>query len=223
MLYNKDFLLLHFPKTAGKSVAVYFCKNLPGPVHGVVSPGQVREIGLGPEDGVHLEVADSHDNFSSARRILAGRGIDIYGFKALWLPVRNPYDLAVSQYYFLRQSFERNEAVRSRANFALAARTTFAEFCAQSNWGDLSNYLPPADAPSNLAVELIHFENLAGSLRGILQKYGIEETHPLPHLNASRRPVALAEVIDPETKRHLDEKLDAMFRIGGYEKTLIPA
>jgi hypothetical protein len=220
MLYNKDLLLLHFPKTAGKSVAVYFTRNVAKPVHGIVSPGQVREIALGPNDGVYLEVEGSHDNYQDAEHKLSDRGIDIERFKALLLPVRNPYDLVVSNYYFLRQSYERNEAVRERPNFAMAARSTFAEFCAQTKLANFEKFLPPVDAHNAPPIELIHFETLKASLSRVLTKYGITERHPLPHLNKSKRPYSLREMYDVTSKRHIDEKMDAMFRIGGYPKTL---
>lgn len=220
MLYNRSFLLLHYPKTAGKSVAVYFCQNFEKPVYGRVSQGQVKEIGMGPNEGVELEVTGSHDNYTAAVRVLTEKGFDITALRALLLPVRNPYDLVVSNYFFLRRSYEKTPSVRNRPNFQLAATSTFSEFCEKSNMADFANFLPPPAETASPPVELIHFETLAGSLSAILRKYGIRETHPLPHLNSSKRPRDIAGMYDDASKRHVDEKMDSMFRIGGYEKTL---
>ncbi|WP_413219930.1 hypothetical protein [Tritonibacter mobilis] len=220
MLYNRDFLLLHYPKTADKSVAVYFCQNFEKPIYGRVSQGQVAEIGMGPDEGVELEVAGSHDNYAAATKVLKEKDIDITALRALLLPVRNPYDLVVSNYFFLRASYEKSPSVRNRPNFQLAARSTFPEFCAQSNMADFANFMPPAADSATLPVELIHFENLAGSQSAILKKYGMQESYPLPHLNSSKRPRNIASMYDEASKLHVDQKMDSMFRIGGYEKIL---
>lgn len=220
MLYNKEFLLLHYPKTAGKSTAVYFCQNFEKPIHGVVSPGQISEIGMGPDDDVHLEVGGSHDNWSSATKFLAEKGIDIRSFKALILPVRNPYDLYVSNYYFLRQSYERNKAMRSKENFALAYKTDFPEFCQRMEMANFAGFMPREDDPGQIQIELIRFENLADDLSSLLKKYGISESHPLPHLNSSQRDRNYAEMYDEASKKKVDEAMDAMFKLGRYPKRL---
>ena len=220
MLYNDDFLLLHYPKTAGKSVAVYFCQNFAGPIHGRVSKGQVREIGMGADEDVHLEVAGGHDNFMAARKVLKERDIDILGFRACLVPIRNPYDQMVSNYAFLRRSYDRNPRVRDRPSFALAAETTFPEFCARVTIADFANFVPPERVRDKLPLELIRFETLAASLSDLMARYGLDETHPLPHLNASDRPRDFASMYDDATKAHVDHKLDSLFRIGGYPKEL---
>lgn len=220
MIYNKDFILLHYPKTAGKSVAVYFCQNFDKPIHGRVSPGQLKEIGLGPDDGVHLDPAGGHDNFMVSRRLLKEQGIDILSMRTLLIAVRNPYDLMLSNYHFLRKSYEANPRVRDRANFILAANTDFPDFCARCEMASFTNFLPPEHLRDQLPVELIRFESLAASLSDIMTRYGMQETHPLPHLNASKRPRDYASVYDETSKRHVDRKLAPMFRIGGYANEL---
>lgn len=220
MLYNHDFLMLHYPKTAGKSVALYFCQNFEKPIHGRVSRGQLREIGMGPDDGVHLAPEGGHDNFITARRIMKEQDVNLMSMRAFLAPVRNPYDLMLSNYYFLRSSFEKNKAVRTRPSFLLAANTTFPEFCARVEMADFANFLPPERLRTKLPTELIRFENLAESLSNILAKYGIEEKYPLQHLNASKRPRDYASMYDEDTKAHVDAKMASMFRIGGYPTEL---
>ena len=56
MLANDRFLFLHFPKTAGKSMAKYFIEAWDKPIFGRVSPGQMDELQDGATEGVTLEV-----------------------------------------------------------------------------------------------------------------------------------------------------------------------
>lgn len=217
MLYNKDFLFLHCPKTAGKSVAVWFCHNMDKPIHGIVSRGQIQEIGMGAQDGVHLEVGGSHDDFTSARKILQARGIDISSFKALLLPIRNPYDLVVSKYFFMRASHANNPSVQDHPYFQVAAQSSFADFCAAVPLGDITRFMPHEGDPGP-PIELIPFERLGAALRALAIKYGITEQAPVPHLNKGQRPRDLDSLFDAHIKHIVDEKMDMWFKIGGYQK-----
>lgn len=220
MLFNTDFMLLHYPKTAGKSVTVWFCKNMSKPIHGIISKGQHKEIGMGPEDGVHLETSGSHDNLRKAQGILSTYDQKLEDLKAILVPVRNPYDLMVSNYFFLRQSYERNANVRERPNFKLAAESSFSEFCAKTDVADFRGWVELVDGPPSVPVELIRFESLAQSLTDFSKKYGVEEAHPLPHLNASKREKDTAAMYDAESQKHVATKMAAMFEIGGYSTEL---
>ncbi len=220
MLYNKDFLLLHYPKTAGTSASVYFCRNFEKPIYGSVSPGLVPQIGLGPQDGVHLLTEGDHWNFSKAQSHLAGEGMDIANLKAVILPIRNPYDLMVSHYGFLRRTYENVPDLRTRPVFKLAAESSFGEFCAQVKAVDFASFLPPDTLSDRIAVEFVRFEALQASFSAILTKYGLAQSYALPHLNRADAPKPYADAYDETSKAWVDKKMDAMFRVGNYPKTL---
>ena len=220
MLYTKDFLMLHYPKTAGTSASVYFCKNFPKPIFGCVSPGLIDQLGMSETDDVHLLSDGDHWNFQITRDHLASKGLDIAAFKALILPIRNPYDLVVSHYNFLKQAYERTPALRDRPAFKLAAESTFTEFCEKNRMIELANFLPPDELKDQLPVEIIKFEDMRGAFSRLLAKYGIREIYELPHLNRSDRPKSYADAYDAQSKAFVDEKMDTMFRLGGYEKSL---
>lgn len=219
MLYNKDYLFVHYPKTAGKSVSVFFCQNFEKPVHGLVTEVQRKEIGLTPEDGVHLETGTGHENLTIASRRLAERGRKLENLRAILAVVRNPYDLMVSNYFFLRQSYERNPAMRTRENFKLAAESSFEQFCERFAPASFKGWVTIDGRQPTIPVEIITFENLAGDLSQLLSKYGIPETHPLPHLNPSKRG-HYAEMYNSRTKQLVDEKLHDLFIYGRYLKSL---
>lgn len=219
MLFNQDTLFLHIPKTAGKSVSAYLAHNLPKPVFGLVSAGQVQEIGLGEPDGVHLEIGESHQNLRGARRDLKAYDRTLDSFERIVVVVRNPYELAVSNYFFLRNSYEQHPHVRGLPNFQLAASSTFRAFYENARrinfraWVELEEEVDPAQ------IRVIRFEQLRQDLRGLLDEMGVQEDYELPHLNSSKR-LPVSEMITADAKPIIDDYYDTLFEIGGYEKDL---
>lgn len=218
MLHSRRLLFLHYPKTAGKSASVYLCHNLDRPIHGIIAPAQHAEIGLGPEDGVHLDTGNGHQQLSVAARIMRDNGHDFDALELIVVVARNPYDLAVSKYQFLRHSYATQPAMRSRPNFAIAARNGFAEFCRLVRVPDFALYSQiDGRRPDNLRV--LRFEDLRTGFRQVLEELGLPERVAMPHLNASQRADA-REMIDPATKRVIDTRFAAIFDLAGYPREL---
>lgn len=190
------------------------------PIRGVVSPGQHKEIGMSAEEGVFLETGGSHDNLKVSARIMESRGKSLSDIQAVLVPIRNPYDLMVSNYYFLRQSYEKNPKVRTRKNFALAMESTFKEFCMKTSVPDFTNWITVSEGMHTPNIELIYFENLNGSLRDIAAKYGIEEKFPVPHINASKRLQGYSSMYDEDSRDRIARELAPIFEAGGYSTEL---
>ena len=99
MVFSEDVLFLHVPKTGGVSVAHYLLRALRPPIHYVI-PGH---LGLAHRPG-YIHIADTpHRNLERTREFLRDRGIELADFKAIIAVIRNPYDLAVSNYAYQRQ------------------------------------------------------------------------------------------------------------------------
>jgi hypothetical protein len=99
MVFSEDVLFLHVPKTGGVSVAHYLLRSLRPPIHYVI-PGHLR---LADRPG-YVHIPDTpHRNLQRARAFLRERGIELADFKAIIAVIRNPYDLAVSNYAYQRQ------------------------------------------------------------------------------------------------------------------------
>src|SRR5215217_63459 len=99
MVFSEDVLFLHVPKTGGVSVAHYLLRSLHPPIHYVI-PGH---LGLADRPG-YIHIPDTpHRNLERAREFLRERGIALADFKAIIAVIRNPYDLAVSNYAYQRQ------------------------------------------------------------------------------------------------------------------------
>src|SRR3712207_5922984 len=98
-VFSKDLLFLHVPKTGGGSVPDYLLGVLPRPFY-YVRPKQFRRQ-LG--DGVHWLPGRGHWTLAEAADLVKEHGFDVTSLPLILAVLRNPYDLAVSLYGFLRR------------------------------------------------------------------------------------------------------------------------
>src|SRR5215207_7488423 len=110
MVFSEDVLFLHVPKTGGVSVAHYLLRALRPPIHYVI-PGH---LGLADRPG-YIHIPDTpHRNLERTWEFLRERGIELADFKAIIAVIRNPYDLAVSNYAYQQQERLRWALIDSR-------------------------------------------------------------------------------------------------------------
>lgn len=212
MLWTKDFLFLHYPKAAGKSLARAFLQAWETPIWGLVSPGQVGELSDLVRDGVELRVEGSHQNATTAARILQEQGLDIGSLKAVFVAIRDPRDLIYSTYRFMR---ERYPKMTHKPNFVLAGTLPFDQFVARFNVADYNNYLTLHGEPlSNLRI--IRFEHMAEDMHRYAEEFGFAKVE-LPHLNASRRG-HYREAMAPEIEAIIAKKYRALYDRGLYPR-----
>ena len=171
------------------------------------------------QDGVFLTEGRGHENLHYSEGKLAEKGQSIRDLEHIIVVTRNPYDLMVSNYFFLRQQFKISPAMREKPNFILAAENDFSGFCEKFQPADFRNWVELDNKkPQNL--HLLRFEALEDDFRKIVKQSGLTERHSLQTLNKSIRP-AVSEMYDTTSKKYVDEKFDALFYYGEYEKRLI--
>jgi len=219
MLWSDDFIYLHAPKTAGKSLTRYFLSVWPRPIHGYIAKGQFAEIAdLDPTD-LHLEAGRGHEGMHFAWKLFEERGVQIRNLKAIFVSVRNPYDLMVSNYFFQRETYERWPEARSNANFRLAASTDFDEYCRRSTAAPDVHWLKNGShLPRNL--RLIRFERLNEEIPALAREFGWPDV-AFPHLNPSRRD-DFHQYLTPETERLIYERYRYFFDYGLYPRETFP-
>ena len=212
MLINKDFAFLHFPKTAGKSLTKYMVDAWEVPIHGRVSKGQVTELADVMRPGVTLEVTRGHEGMRQAAKVMRERGCRIQDLKAVFVCIRNPYDVAVSTYFYLRETFRLN---RENPRFRRAAEMTFEDF-----WCSDPNNAPERWLALNGRVlpnrRLIRFECLREDLDELSKEFGFRPAE-LPHLNASDRQHYSA-YMTPRAEDAIFSKYRYMFDAGFYPR-----
>ena len=181
MLANDRYLFIHYPKTAGKSLTRYFIEAWDRPMHGIVSPGQIKELEPAITDGVHVEEGLGHENLATASEILASRGQSVHDMDAVFVGVRNPYDLAVSTYFYLRDRAKHHE---ERPRFRRAVSLDFETFWCT----DIGLFTSPPERWLTLDgrtlpnQRFIRFESIASDITRFADEFGFNDAD-LPHLN----------------------------------------
>jgi hypothetical protein len=223
MLWNRRFLFLHYPKTAGVSLTEAFAAAWERPVFGIVAPGQLQTMRQRNDELVFLTTGSGHESLARAHHILSTACVDMAAFEAIFVVVRNPYDLMVSNYFFMR----RTHASRSRqtrgagpehVKFRFAAEADFASFCERIPMSDISGWMTlDGRVPDNL--EIIRFEALAENFARIGRKYGMKDV-ALPRRNVSRHD-AYQAYMTPDIEEAIHRKLPYLFDQGFYSRDTV--
>lgn len=210
MLINDDFVFLHFPKTAGKSLTKYMIGAWSDPIRGYVSKNQGSELTDVMRPGVTLEVTGGHEDMRKAAAALRDQGRRIHDMKAVFVCIRNPYDLAVSTYFFMRETYPFNLENR---RFLAASEKSFEEF-----WlSDVDN-MPQRWLMLNGKVlpnrRIIRYEHLREDLEALSKEFGFRDS-ALPHLNIGNRE-HYSVYMTPRAEAAIFEKYRYLFEAGHY-------
>src|SRR3954466_10032674 len=100
MIFSKELLFIHVPKTGGMSMGQYLLATLARPVY-FVRPSHEEPI---QDPGVVDIVEDRHLSLDAASNIVSQHGFPIQEFPLLLAVVRNPYELEVSRYAYLQNA-----------------------------------------------------------------------------------------------------------------------
>ena len=99
MVFNRDVLFLHVPKTGGVSATNYLLQVLPAPVY-YVTKGPIKQAAA--LEGVSFIAGEAHQTLATARKFLPAHGFELEQFPRILATLRNPYDLTVSYYTYKR-------------------------------------------------------------------------------------------------------------------------
>lgn len=212
MLWCQDYLFVHYPKTAGKTLSRFFVQAWPRPIGGYISRGQVNELADCELEKTDIVVGRGHENLRESAEIVAAAGGDIHRMKGIFCCIRNPYDLMVSNYHFMRQTFAAN---RERPNFIIANENDFVNYCEKVGVSSPSNWMTiDGKQPDNL--QIIRFEQMNDDLNRYSEKFGFDMP-TLGHLNASKR-AHYSEYMCERAEQAIAEKFSYWFDEGLYQR-----
>jgi hypothetical protein len=100
-MFSEKFLFLHYPKTAGKTMSRYFVQAWNGRLECFFSKGQLNEVKDVVRDNIHIHLARGHENFSQSIALFENANFKNKQPEVVFFCTRNPYDLAVSSYFFI--------------------------------------------------------------------------------------------------------------------------
>lgn len=216
MIWNDRFLFLHYPKTAGKSLSRYMLQGWERPLHGLISPGQVQELADCGVGETNIVVGRGHENLSQAKKIVSEYGKSLEDFEAIFVCIRNPYDLMVSNYHFMRKTFKNN---KDKDNFRMACEKDFPTYCRDVGMSCPSNWMMVDGlVPENL--EVIRFEQLNSDLERLSKKHSFSH-NPLAKLNGSSHG-HYASYMNGMAEKAVFKKFEYIFEHGFYQRESFP-
>jgi hypothetical protein len=180
MVFSKELLFIHVPKTGGMSVSDYLLSILGPPIYQVRPPH--GEVARG--SGVVEILGNRHLGLSEAARVVSEHGFEIRRFPLILVVIRNPYSLEVSRYAYLQTGHPwdagRNQELALTSNFeTFAIHSDVHEGSAPlESYFQLDGAIPPN-------MRIIRFENLAAGIRNVLKDIGMKSDLDLPHHNQS--------------------------------------
>jgi hypothetical protein len=170
VIFCKDLLFIHIPKTGGMSVSQYLLKLLPKPVY-YAQPTPDDNI---QDKGIVQIPGKRHESLDEARKVVSEYGLEICDFPLILTILRNPYSLEVSRYAYLRAGhpWDRgpNQQLALTADFETFAKESFYHGGPSKT---IESYLLlDGKLPENL--EIVKFEELVEGVEKALRRIGIE-------------------------------------------------
>lgn len=158
MIFNDEFLFIHVPKTAGMSVSDALLNSLRGSVHYAVQEGHGARMAA-----EKIIPGKRHQTLASANLYFKQAKLNhrVENFKYVMAMVRNPYEMEVSRYHYLRKGHLWDKGLN--ADLALAGN--FADFVAGSRWWFQFRdyYTVNGIIPENLYI--VRFENFEQTIQ----------------------------------------------------------
>ena len=193
MLFGSKILFLHAPRTAGNSITRFLIDNVPErltllvpssvPDRSIAVPRVVRAksvlksflMGFPGATRVDLVAGARHERLTQAAAALARFNRRLEEFECIISVMRNPYDLEVSRYHFLRKGYlgVKNLSVGLAQDIALEGDfTRFAESAPYfgrlpsrfEDWFELNGRIPDNLFP-------LRFETLEPELERIVGQF----------------------------------------------------
>lgn len=221
MIFSKDVLFVHVPKTGGMSVTSYLMDVLPPPVYYVRPPDLSEDFAH--RNGVVPIVGPRHGSLPDASELARQQGLALSDFKLVISVLRNPYSLEVSLYHYLRTGHPWDEG----ANQRLALTRDFTTFAAESSFSGetvspLQSHRPlesyfysEGEFPGNLSIA--RFESLEADVKRALSSVDIDTDLKFPWRNKSRH-ADFSSYYTKEAEEAVYRKYKWVFDAGFYER-----
>lgn len=207
MMWNSEYLIITYPRMAARTIYHFFARSLQAPIYSKLSRLQFKSAQESKMNPIYNSFTSGHENLKAASDILYCHGRDISQFRAVFLPIRNPFNLAISTYLFYKTEAKNNPG---KKNFELALNNSFDEFMAQYNAPDYNNWVTiNNNKPDNLVF--LPVENLNAELLSVAHKYPNINYHSPSHLNKSES-VDMSEFINKKTIELITKKFASVYK-----------
>ena len=209
MIFNDDFLFIHVPKTAGIAVGEGLCRSLKGDVHLVSGQGEHL-----PQNEVNIIDGNRHLTLKDADQFFKEAGLPhrLIKFRKILAMVRNPYEIEVSRFHYLRlgREWDRGEAQ------SLAMEGDFADFVRDSTWwfNYEDYYTVDGVTPQNLHI--VRYEGFSDTISTDFTSF-FQTPFVVEKVNASHK-TRYGDYYDEELESHVYRKYQWLFDEGHYPR-----
>lgn len=219
ILFNRELLFVHNPKTAGTSILRYLKSVLP--------EAQTADVGM---------LDSNHPSLSASLGYACGvLAQPPSAFKRVLVMTRNPFDREVSVYEHYRQnlqyaSVEQDlnspvllEAVRQAAGMSFDAYLHWVwETHGTCDLWNTESYHRIEETFALPQLTIVKVEDIKTGLAAALQNVTLQDGVALPHINTTARRIAAA-YYDDATLDIVRKSYAWMFRRGFYDENDVPA
>ncbi|WP_040516057.1 hypothetical protein [Gilvimarinus chinensis] len=157
-----------------------------------------------------------HETLVDAQSFFTYRNMDLYGFERIFAVMRNPYDLELSRYAYLRKDLPQDRGPAQK----IALEHDYKEYLKRAPFFGMN---PPrlnlyfslnGTLPDNLTV--LKFENLNADIETYMSPY-LSEGYKLPFENVSKHK-KYQDVYDAETEQLVFDRNRWFFEKGFYAR-----
>ena len=214
MIFNDKVCFIHAPKTAGMSLTNMLLEQLEKPVYYYVPKGHAMA-----QNGVVICEGLRHETLAQAEKRLMEKGRSLSEFKIIFSIIRNPYDLEVSRYHYLKlgHSWDKGKAQE------IALNENFKSFAEKAPlYGHLPGkfeqfYVVRGSFLSNMKI--LRFESLDLQIKLQLGEY-LPNYSSIPRDNVTSRD-KYHKYLDSETEIYIYQKYKWIFDHGFYPREYI--
>jgi len=208
MIWNNKVLFLHVPKTAGMSMTEFLLKALPDKVF-ITGPYEEKTT-----QKVRYLTGKRHETMYDAESFFTYRNTSIFSFEKIFSVMRNPYDLELSRYTYLKKNLPQDRGPAQ----TIATSSDFKTYLKKAPFFGMT---PPrldlyyhfnGQLPQNLVI--LKFESLEKSIAKNLSAY-LDKNIALPLENTSKHR-HYKEIYDMEMEQLCYERHKWFFEKGFY-------
>lgn len=201
-----NFIFIHVPKNAGTSIHKALvkhgnlacrCENVPGMYY-------LKRI---TGNNAALSIFDKHIDVARAKKIIGKRWDKYVSFAV----VRNPYDRAVSRFYYFKGRPDLYEHDRYKETDSF--RQHILEM-SNKTWNDKQSFYLESDGKVGV-TEILRFEELGSDWDMLMEKLGLRDIS-LAFRNRSDRDTDFMKYYDSEMIRRVNEIFRRDFELFDY-------
>jgi hypothetical protein len=217
MIATKNFLFIHTPKCAGMSLTDWLIRNLEGEIYYFVPKGHYNAE-LTNDNIIEIE-GMRHENLKQAKEGLLKINIKIEDIECILTTIRNPYDLEISRFNYLRLGHPWDKGLPQdiALNYNFKTFAKHAPFMGRSvcNFGIEAFYELEGKIPDNLRI--IKFENL-DTIPKVVSKH-LKSNSVIPKTNSTYgKEYSLKNFYNKESEVSIFKKYRWIFENNYYER-----